>query len=188
MFLMRYVLFVWMSQALTVSAAPHGHDDKYVTVTKFETRTVSAAECSISAGTTTSSSISSSVNTNPTTTLIATATATNYGLNDAAKEAGKLYFGTAADIPGTGEAEDPYYMAEFNNTHDFGGATPANIMKVSLRSLCQAWSRMSNAELTRTWYDSMNSQSQNKASSTIRAPTTSWTSSRPRAKWFAAII
>lgn len=58
----------------------------------------------------------------------------NYGLNDAAKAAGKLWFGTAADIPGTGEADDPYYMAEFNNTHDFGGATPANIMKVSLFS------------------------------------------------------
>lgn len=32
-------------------------------------------------------------------------------------------------VLGTGEAQDPYYMREFNNTHDFGQATPANIMK-----------------------------------------------------------
>ncbi|TKA46661.1 hypothetical protein B0A54_02494 [Friedmanniomyces endolithicus] len=29
----------------------------------------------------------------------------------------------------TGEAQDPYYIAEFDNIHDFGEATPANIMK-----------------------------------------------------------
>lgn len=68
-------------------------------------------------------------NTNPTTTLLATATAKSYGLNDAAKAAGKLFFGTAADIPGTGEATDKFYLKEFNNKHDFGEATPANIMK-----------------------------------------------------------
>lgn len=66
----------------------------------------------------------------PTTTLLATATNKAFGLNDAAKQAGKLWFGTAADIPGTGEAQDVYYMREFNNPHDFGEATPANIMKV----------------------------------------------------------
>jgi endo-1,4-beta-xylanase len=66
--------------------------------------------------------------TNPTTTLLATATG-KFGLNDAAKQAGKLWFGTAADIPGD-EQSDKYYMKEFNNTHDFGEATPANIMKV----------------------------------------------------------
>jgi endo-1,4-beta-xylanase len=66
--------------------------------------------------------------TNPTTTIVATATG-KFGLNDAAKQAGKLWFGTAADIPGD-EQNDQYYMKEFNNTHDFGEATPANIMKV----------------------------------------------------------
>jgi endo-1,4-beta-xylanase len=66
----------------------------------------------------------------PTTTLLATATNKAFGLNDAAKQAGKLWFGTAADIPGTGEAQDPFYMREFKNQHDFGEATPANIMKV----------------------------------------------------------
>jgi len=81
---------------------------------------------SSSSATTTSSSASNTV---PSTTLLATATATGYGLNDAAKAAGKLWFGTAADIPGTQELQDYYYMSEFNNTHDFGGATPANIMK-----------------------------------------------------------
>lgn len=68
-------------------------------------------------------------NTSPTTAIKATATAKNYGLNDAAKAAGKLFFGTAADIPGTGETTDKYYLKEFNNKHDFGEATPANIMK-----------------------------------------------------------
>jgi hypothetical protein len=72
----------------------------------------------------------SATNTNPTTTLVATATGKS-GLNDAAKAAGKLWFGTAADIPGP-ETSDKYYMKEFNNAHDFGEATPANIMKVSL--------------------------------------------------------
>lgn len=140
-----YVLAAWASSqaAISVSAAPHGHDDKTVTITSVQTVTAAAeAQCSTSVATTASASgatdttvttattAPASSNTNPTTTLVATATATNYGLNDAAKAAGKLWFGTAADIPGTGEAEDPYYMAEFNNTHDFGGATPANIMKV----------------------------------------------------------
>ena len=68
-------------------------------------------------------------NTNPTTTIVATATAKNFGLNDAARKAGKLFFGTAADIPGTGEEQDKYYLQEFKNKHDFGEATPANIMK-----------------------------------------------------------
>jgi endo-1,4-beta-xylanase len=66
--------------------------------------------------------------TNPSTTIVATATG-KFGLNDAAKQAGKIWFGTAADIPGD-ETSDKYYMKEFNNTHDFGEATPANIMKV----------------------------------------------------------
>lgn len=84
---------------------------------------------SVSSSSGASSATTTSVNTNPTVTYKATATATNTGLNDAAKAAGKLWFGTAADIPGTGEAEDPYYIAEFDNTHDFGESTPANIMK-----------------------------------------------------------
>lgn len=67
-------------------------------------------------------------NTNPTTTLLATATG-KFGLNDAAKQIGKLWFGTAADIPGP-ETSDKYYMKEFNNTNDWGCTTPANIMKV----------------------------------------------------------
>ncbi|KAI9701661.1 MAG: hypothetical protein M1820_006432 [Bogoriella megaspora] len=68
----------------------------------------------------------SQTNTSATTTLVATATGT--GLNDAAKATGKLYFGTAADIPGD-EQSDTYYLAEYNNTSDFGATTPANIMK-----------------------------------------------------------
>ncbi|KAK5164514.1 uncharacterized protein LTR77_009720 [Saxophila tyrrhenica] len=64
-----------------------------------------------------------------TTTLLATATNKAFGLNDAAKQAGKLWFGTAVDIPGTGEAQDKFYFREFKSPHDFGEATPANIMK-----------------------------------------------------------
>jgi len=71
-----------------------------------------------------------------TTTLLATATSKTSGLNDAAKTAGKLWFGTAVDIPGTGEAQDQYYMREFQSPHDFGEATPANIMKARRR--CRA--------------------------------------------------
>jgi hypothetical protein len=73
-----------------------------------------------------------------TTTLLATSTNKAFGLNDAAKQAGKLWFGTAADIPGTGEAQDKYYMRAFQNPHDFGEATPANIMKVgqTVESFC----------------------------------------------------
>ncbi|RMX96264.1 hypothetical protein D0868_11277 [Hortaea werneckii] len=107
--------------------------------TMTETSTVTqSASCSGSSGSTMTSggngstmstTMSSSTRTRPSTTLTATATATGSGLNDAAEDAGKLYFGTAADIPGTGEAQDPYYLSEFNNTHDFGQATPANIMK-----------------------------------------------------------
>lgn len=115
-----------------------------MTVTNYQTKTVKVTEtvkvtasCSLSSSITSHSSTSvttttSSANTIPTTTLLATATATNYGLNDAAKRAGKLWFGTAADIPGTNETTDPYYLKEFNNAHDFGEATPANIMKVSV--------------------------------------------------------
>lgn len=77
----------------------------------------------------TTTTTSATTNTVPTTTLVATATGT-FGLNDAAKATGKLWFGTAADIPGP-EQQDKYYMKEFNNANDFGEATPANIMKVS---------------------------------------------------------
>lgn len=121
---------------VAVVASPHGPRDNTVTVTEIKTITAAAA-CSASSSvvtaynsTTATPTTPSASNTNPTTTLVATATATNYGLDDAAKAAGKLWFGTAADIPGTGELEDVYYMAQFNNTHDFGEATPANIMKV----------------------------------------------------------
>ncbi|KAG8628097.1 hypothetical protein KVT40_003970 [Elsinoe batatas] len=51
------------------------------------------------------------------------------GLDQLSKKAGKLYFGTAADIPGTGELQDKYYMQQYNNTKDFGQTTPANAMK-----------------------------------------------------------
>lgn len=124
------VLACALLAASAVVATPHrggsppacGHT-KTVTVTVTETATASAS-CS----TATATASASLTNELPTgTTLVATATATaylQYGLNDAAKEAGKLWFGTAADIPQTGELTDPYYLAQFNNTHDFGEAAP----------------------------------------------------------------
>lgn len=125
-------------------ASPHGYGDKTVTVVKTVTAPA-RAECPTSASsmsslttaytnssaTTTASSLT---NENPTgTTLIATATATASGLNDAAKAIGKLWFGTAADIPQTGEIDDPYYMAQFNNTHDFGEATPGMLYNPEIK-------------------------------------------------------
>lgn len=102
--------------------------------TKASSPISSSTSTSVASPSTTSTSVpvtttTTTTATTPTTTLTATATATGYGLNDAAKAAGKLFFGTAADVPGTGEAADPYWAAQYNNTHDFGEATPANIMK-----------------------------------------------------------
>lgn len=50
-------------------------------------------------------------------------------LNKLAQDAGKLWFGTAADIPGP-EQSDIEYMTVLNDTKVFGEITPANYMKV----------------------------------------------------------
>jgi len=50
-------------------------------------------------------------------------------LNDLIRAKGKLWFGTATDIPGP-EQQDQEYMTILNNTHLFGQLTPANSMKV----------------------------------------------------------
>lgn len=115
----------------------------YKTITAFstvascsDTSSYTSASTSASATTTSGSSAANSTaststvtNTSGSTTITATATGTK-GLNDYAKADGKLYFGTAADIPGTNETTDKYYLAELDNTHDFGQLTPANAMKV----------------------------------------------------------
>jgi len=49
-------------------------------------------------------------------------------LNDLAHTKGKLWFGTAADIPGP-EQSDVEYMTILNDTNIFGEITPANYMK-----------------------------------------------------------
>ncbi|KAF7966742.1 hypothetical protein HWV62_37217 [Athelia sp. TMB] len=46
------------------------------------------------------------------------------GLNSAAKAAGKLYYGTASDLP-----SNTAYIADLSNAADFGQLTPANQMK-----------------------------------------------------------
>ncbi|MCJ1258333.1 hypothetical protein MMC24_006166 [Lignoscripta atroalba] len=50
------------------------------------------------------------------------------GLNDYAKAAGLLYFGTAAEVPGP-ELNDVPYMTALNNSHEFGQLTATNYMK-----------------------------------------------------------
>lgn len=52
-------------------------------------------------------------------------------LNDLARDNGKLWFGTAADIPGTAEQTDKDYLRILTNPKNFGEITPANMMKVS---------------------------------------------------------
>jgi len=49
-------------------------------------------------------------------------------LNNLAQKHGKLWFGTAADIPGP-EQQDAGYMAVLDDTNIFGEITPANYMK-----------------------------------------------------------
>ncbi|KAJ9629448.1 hypothetical protein H2203_001822 [Taxawa tesnikishii (nom. ined.)] len=97
------------------------------TSTSFSTSTTHTSSASGSPSTGPSSaSACSTVSGLPSTTVYPTTSGT--GMAQAAEKAGR-YFGTAADIPGTGEAQDPYYIAEFNNNADFDQATPANIMK-----------------------------------------------------------
>lgn len=50
-------------------------------------------------------------------------------LHELAVKAGKLYFGTATDQPGTGEDTDITYQTILNDTRIFGQVTPANGMK-----------------------------------------------------------
>ncbi|KAK3671745.1 hypothetical protein LTR78_008290 [Recurvomyces mirabilis] len=64
----------------------------------------------------------------PTKTGTTGALASATGMAQAAEAIGR-YFGTAADIPGTGETSDPYYLAVFNDTRNFDQVTPANVMK-----------------------------------------------------------
>jgi endo-1,4-beta-xylanase len=49
-------------------------------------------------------------------------------LNALAQHRGKLWFGTAADIPGTSETTDSAYLNVLRK--NFGEMTPANAMKV----------------------------------------------------------
>lgn len=74
-----------------------------------------------------------------------TATAVVPGLNYVAKQAGKLYFGTATDNP---ELNDTAYDAILDNNLQFGALTPANTMK---------WVRMSPSYegCTNTTYQSL---------------------------------
>ncbi|KAK5722959.1 hypothetical protein LTR17_014091 [Elasticomyces elasticus] len=99
------------------------------------TSTSAASTTSTSAASTTSTSAASTTSTSsgfklltPTKTASTGPLASATGMADAAIAAGK-YFGTAADIPGTGAATDPYYLAALNNIHNFNQITPANTMK-----------------------------------------------------------
>jgi endo-1,4-beta-xylanase len=54
-------------------------------------------------------------------------------LNRLAKEAGKLYFGTATDNP---ELVNSTYVSILTDTEEFGQLTPGNGMKVRLFPAC----------------------------------------------------
>lgn len=56
-----------------------------------------------------------------------TTNAEEYGLNDAAKARGKLYFGTATEP--SKFLNDAAYYRQLNNTHDFGQLVPEASMK-----------------------------------------------------------
>jgi endo-1,4-beta-xylanase len=60
--------------------------------------------------------------------LVSIASAQFSGLNDLAKKAGKLYFGTATD---NGELSGTY-LSVVSDTHEFGQLTPSNGQKVRL--------------------------------------------------------
>ncbi|KAE8447270.1 hypothetical protein EG329_010964 [Mollisiaceae sp. DMI_Dod_QoI] len=66
--------------------------------------------------------------TSTTSSATASSTALPY-LNELAQQQGKLWFGTAADIPDTAEASDPAYLQILENGKIFGEMTPANVMK-----------------------------------------------------------
>lgn len=52
----------------------------------------------------------------------------NYNLDALTQARGKQWFGTAADIPGTGETTDAAYLKILKS--QFGEITPANALKV----------------------------------------------------------
>ena len=59
-------------------------------------------------------------------------------LNSLAQSNGKLWFGTAADLPnldGTAEQEDKEYLRILENIKNFREITPANAMKVKPKRL-----------------------------------------------------
>ena len=120
------------SQALAAPAPGH-HGSAKKSHCSTATSILSTSTSAPSSTSSSSAVTTTTVNTQeyPTSTAIATATGTK-GLNDYAKAAGKVYFGTAADIPGTAELSDVAYMTQLNNTHDFGQLTPANYMKVDI--------------------------------------------------------
>lgn len=61
----------------------------------------------------------------------------NVNLNRIAERNGRLWFGTAADIPGTAETTDKAYLQVLRK--QFGEMTPANALKVS-KSGCTLYS------------------------------------------------
>lgn len=75
-------------------------------------------------GTATTTPNTTPASTSTSATSTGTAGSGNSGLNTAAKAAGKLYYGTASDLP-----SNTAYIADLSNAADFGQLTPANQMK-----------------------------------------------------------
>ncbi|KAK7892334.1 hypothetical protein LTR67_007430 [Exophiala xenobiotica] len=95
--------------------------------------TASTSATSVSA---TTSASTTSASTTASSTAPASPTCSGYFeplappyLNDLAQAAGKLWFGSGTDQPGTGEDTNILYQEILNDTHIFGQITPANYMK-----------------------------------------------------------
>ncbi|EMC97633.1 glycoside hydrolase family 10 protein [Baudoinia panamericana UAMH 10762] len=159
------------------------------TATTTTTKSTTSSPSSTTATTTTTSPVVSSMTSStssgfrlvtPTKTGSTGALASATGMADAAKAVGR-YFGTAVDIPGTGEASDPYYMAVLNNSRNFDQVTPANVMKDSLEpqqnvfNFAGADQFVAIAEATNKIIRCHNLNWYNQLPSWITNPSTPWT-------------
>ena len=127
---MRSAVFAGLAAAAVVSSVIA--QDSIVTVTVTECGSTTSEPSGPAPTDSTSTDTATSL---PSGTGTGTPPVASQELNDLAKAAGKLYFGTASDIPPVddqgAELYDEAYMTLLNDTHMFGQRTPANIQKVN---------------------------------------------------------